>query len=96
MSTGGPLINGDRRRKPFDEIDTWLLEAAEKLTRVTRKGFNETSLAVLVNRLEAQARLSGAANTGKNGESATRDLEIDVFEIVLRGPSYGDGPHNQV
>src|SRR5258707_2847891 len=80
---GVRLLNGDRGRDAADIIDARLVHSIEELPHIRTEGFDVTSLAFGVNRLECQTRFAAAARSGDDGQFSQRKIDIDAFEIVL-------------
>jgi hypothetical protein len=47
-------------------------------------------LSFRVNRIESQGRLAGTGEAGDYSEAIARDVDVDVFEVVLARASYTD------
>ena len=86
------LLDGDRRRKPFDDVDFGALHLVEKLARVGGKRLNVAALALCVNGVESERGFSRAGKTGDDREAVPGDFDADVFQVVLaRAPDYQFG-----
>jgi hypothetical protein len=77
------LVNRDGRRQALDRVDVGLVHLTQELPRVGRQRFDVAALALGVDRVERQRRLSGPRQPGDDGQRVPRDLDRDVFEIVL-------------
>src|SRR5207302_6384508 len=85
----GFLLDGDRRRKPFDDIDFGALHLVEKLPRVGGERFDVAALAFRVNGVKRERRFSRAGEAGDDREAVPGDFDADVFQVVLaRAPDY--------
>ena len=80
---GTALFDGDRGGKSFDEIHLRLLHLVEELPRIGGKRFDIFALAFGVNRIEGERRLARTAQTGDDHQFVARDLEREIFEIML-------------
>ena len=56
IARGGLLVDGDRRRQAFDELDVGLVHLPEELTSVGREALDVAALALGVDRVEGQRR----------------------------------------
>ena len=59
------------------------MELVEKLPRVRRKGFDVFALAFGVDRIESERRLAGTTDAGNHDQLVARNLQREIFEIVL-------------
>src|SRR5450755_2247061 len=79
------LLNRDRRRKTLDKIDVRLFHFIEKLPGVSRQTLDVTPLPFGVERIERERRFARAAQTRDNNQLFSRNLEMEILEIVLAG-----------
>ena len=86
------LLDGNRRRQPFDEVDVGLFHHLQKLARVGRQRFDVTALAFRVKRIEGERRLARARQSGDHDELIARQVEIDVLQIVRARAANADQP----
>ena len=91
FSTGGLLLDGDRRRQPLDVVDIRLLHHLEELPRIGRQALDIAPLALGIDRVEGERGLAGAGQPGEHDERVARDRQVDVLEIVLARAADGDG-----
>ena len=89
-STHRLLVNGDRWRQPIDVLDTGLFKTTQKLARIGGQGLQKSSLAFLVQGVKGKAGLSRATDPRKDRQSVARDLQRDVFQVVLGSTADGD------
>ena len=54
VAAGGPLLDRNGRREPFDRIDVGLLQAVQELPRVGGEAFDVATLPFRVERIERQ------------------------------------------
>src|SRR5690606_19649006 len=80
-----PLLDGDGRREPRDEVDVRLVHPLEELARVGGERLDVAPLALGVDRVEDEARLPRARRAGDDDELLLRDREVYVLEVVLPG-----------
>ncbi len=79
------LVDRDGRREPVDRVDVGLLHHLEELARVGRERLDVPSLPLRVDRVEGEARLSGAREAGHADERVPRQPDRDVLQVVLAG-----------
>ena len=77
------LLDRDRRRQAVDQVDVGLLHSLEELPRVRGERLDVPALPLGVDRVERERGLAGAGRPGDDGERPARDLEVEVFEVVL-------------
>ena len=87
------LFDRDRRRQPFDVVDVGLFHHRQKLPRVRRQRFDVAALALRVQRVERERRLSGPDRPGDHDELVARDRQVEVLQIVGAGPTQRDLVH---
>ena len=83
FAAGAALLDRDRRRKTFDEIDVRFFHLIEKLPGIGGQTLDVTPLAFGIERIESERRLSRAAQAGDNDQFLTRNLDVEILEIVL-------------
>ena len=59
------------------------LQHAEELARVGRERLHVAALPFGKDRIEGQARLAGARETGNDHQLLARNVEVDVLEVVF-------------
>ena len=79
----GPLFDGDGRGQPLDVADFRLAHAVEELAGVGGEAFHVAALALGVERVERERGLAGAGEPGDDGETVTRDRDVDVFQVMF-------------
>ena len=89
-AVGGFLLDGDGGAEAIDGIDFGALHLIEKLARVGGEGFDVAALSFGVDGVEGERGFAGAAKSGDDGEGVARDLDVDIFEIVLACAVHGD------
>ena len=77
------LVDRDGRRQPVDLVDVGLLHLAEELARVGAQALDVPSLALGIDRVEGEAGLAGAAQSGDDDEAIAREGDRDVLEVVF-------------
>ena len=94
---GGPrvaaarlLIDRDRRRQPFDDVDVGLVHLPEELARIRAQRLDVPPLPFRVDRVERQARFARTRQPGEHDQLVARQLDVDVLEVVLSGASNHD------
>src|ERR1019366_5763252 len=75
----GPLLDGDRGAEPVDALDVGLRELLEELPRVRAQGLDVASLALGVDRIEGERRLTRTAGAGEDDDLASRQAYTDVL-----------------
>ena len=77
------LLDRDRGRKPFDEIDVRLFHLVEELPGISRKALDVAALAFGIERIEGERRFPRAAQAGDHDQLLPRNLDVEILEIVL-------------
>ena len=90
VARGRLLVDRDRRREAFDRVDVGLLHQAEELARVGRERLDVAPLPLGVDRVEGEARLARAGEPGDHDQRVSRQLDVDVLEVVLTGAGDDD------
>ncbi len=90
VPTGRFLVDGDGRRQALDEVDVGFVHLAQELAGIRRQRFDVAALALGVDRVEGQGRLPGAGETGEDDELVSREIEVDVGEVVFPGAADDD------
>ena len=89
---GGFLLDGDRRRKPFDHIDFRALHLVEKLPRISGERFDVAALAFGIDGIEGQRRLARTGEASDDRKAVPGNFNADILEVVLaRAPDYQFG-----
>ncbi len=79
------LLDGEHRGESVDEIDVGTLELVEHLTRLRREALHVLAVALGVDRVEGQRRLTRTAGAGEDHEFAARQPQLEVLQVVLAG-----------
>ena len=87
---GGFLLDGDGGREALDGIHFGALHLIEELPRVSGKGFDVAALALGVDGVKRERGFAGAGKPGDDGEGVARDLQADIFQVVLAGAANDD------
>ncbi len=77
------LVDRDGRRKALDEVDVGLLHLTEELPCVSRERLDVSPLPLGVDRVERERGLARPREPGDDHELVTRDLDVDVLEVVF-------------
>ena len=77
------LVDGDGWRDALDVLDLRLVHALQELPRVGRKALDVAPLPLGVQRVEGQAGLARAADAGNDEQLVQRDVQRQVFEVVV-------------
>ena len=85
VGASAPLLNGNRRRQAFDEVDVRLFHLIEELTGVGRQAFHIAALPFGIKSIESEGRFPGPAQSGDHDQFFSRNLDIEILEIVLAG-----------
>ncbi len=91
---GGFLLDGDRRRQPFDVVDVRFFHQRQELTRIGGERFNVAALSFGIQRVESQRGLAGTRQPGDDNQFVARDDQVDVLEIVGAGAPNFDLIHS--
>jgi hypothetical protein len=91
VAAGGLLVDRDRRREPLDVVDVRLVHLPEELPRVRRQALHVAPLALGVEGVEGEARLSAPRQAGDHDEVVARDVDRHVAQVVLARPHDADG-----
>ncbi len=89
------LLDRDRRRQTFDQVDVGLLHQLQELPRVRRQRLDVAPLAFGVQRVERERRLAGARQAGDDDQLLARQVEIDVLQVVRAGAAYANLVHRR-
>jgi hypothetical protein len=87
---GRLLLDRDRRRQPLDGVHLRLLHLLQELPRVGGERLDVAPLALRIDGVERQGGLAGPGQPGDDHELVPGDLDVDVLEIVLAGPTDDD------
>ena len=84
------LLDGDGGREALEAVDFRLLKLLGELAGVGGHGVEETALALGEKDVEGEGRFPGAGEAGDDDELVARDLDGDVFEVVVAGAAQSD------
>ncbi len=87
VAVGGLLFDGDGRAEPFDGVHLGPLHLLAKLPGIRGEGLDVAPLALGVKDVEGEARLARPAQSRDYSQPVARDVEVDVFQVVLAGAS---------
>ena len=79
---GGLLLDRDRGREALDAIDVGLVHHREKLTRIGGERFDITPLPFRIQGIEGKRGLARAGQAGQDDQPVTRQIDIDVLQVV--------------
>ena len=77
------MINGDGWAEAGDSVDVRFIRDAEEHAGVRAKRLDIAALALRVNGIKSLAGLAGAGEASQDYELVARNVNIDVFEVVL-------------
>ena len=80
---GAALFDGDGRRKTFDEVHLRLLHLIQELAGIGGETLDVFALALGVDGVKRERRLAAAAQAGDDHQLVARDVQREIFEIVL-------------
>ena len=85
------LLDRDRRRQAFDQIDVGLVHQLQELPRVRRKRLDIATLPFRVQRIECERALARAGQAGDHDQPMPRQVEVQVLQIVRARTADADG-----
>ena len=85
-----PLFDRDGRWQPFDRLEIGLAHLIEELSGVGRQGLHVLALALREDRVEGERALARTRHAGHHHQPVSRELEIDVLQVVLPGSADAD------
>ena len=88
---GVGLLDGDGRAEALDEIHVWLFQLIQKLPRISAEALDVTTLAFGIEGVKRQGGLARTTDAREHDELVTRDIDVDVLEIVLSRAADSDG-----
>jgi hypothetical protein len=86
------LLKSDGGRKTVDGIDLGDAHLVKETAGVRGHGFEIAALGFGVKCAEGERRLARTGDAGEDDEGITRDLDVDVLEIVLASTAYANEP----
>ena len=87
------LLDRNRRREAFDQIDVGLFHQLQELPRVGRQRLDVAPLSLGVQRVEGERALARAGEPGDDDQPVSRQIEVDVLEVVRSGAADADVFH---
>ncbi len=88
VARGGLLVDRDRRRQALDRVHVRLVHLAQELTRVSAQRLHVAPLALGIDGVEGEARLTGAGQARDHDQRISRQPQVKVLEVVLAGAGY--------
>src|SRR5437016_13782570 len=86
------LLDGDRRGKPFNDVDFGALHLVKELAGVGGERFDVAALAFGVDGVESERGLTRTGEPRDDRKGVPRNFDADVFQVVLaRAPDYQFG-----
>lgn len=85
------LLDGNRGRQAFNQIDIGFVHHLQKLPRIRRKAFDITPLPFGIQRVKRQRRLAAARQPRYHHQLVARNVQIDVFQIMRARAADADG-----
>ena len=90
IARGGLLLDGNGGRQAVDLVDVRLLHHLQELPRVSREAFHIAALALGIDGVEGERGFARAGQACEHHEPVARDVEVDIFKIVLARAADGD------
>jgi hypothetical protein len=87
------LLDRDRRRQAFDQVDVGLFHELQELPRVRRQRLDVAALPLRVQRVEGQRALARTGQPGDHDQPMPRQVEIQVLEVVRACTANADRIH---
>src|SRR5699024_546973 len=87
VTAGRFLVDGDRGRKTFDEVDVGFVHLRQELAGIGGQGLHVATLSLGEDRVEGQGGLPRTGQTGEHDHGVARQIQRDVLEVVFPGPS---------
>ena len=84
------LVDGNRGRKAFDQIDIGLLHHAQELPGIGGQRLHVPPLSFRVDGVEGERRLSRTRKPGDDDELVLGDVDVHVLEVVGAGAAHAD------
>ena len=72
-------------------IDVRLLHHLQELARIGRQALDITALPLGIDRVECERGLARPGKAGDDHQPVARNVDIDVFEVVLARAAHRDG-----
>jgi hypothetical protein len=90
VAVGRLLVDRDGGAQPLDEVDVGAVDLPEELAGVGAERLDVASLPLGEDRVECEARLAAARQSGEDDHRVARDRQIDVLQVVHAGPLDAD------
>ena len=84
------LVHDDGRRQPLEDIHLRTRQRRHEALHERAIGLVDQPLGLGRDRSEGERALARPRNAGEHGHPALRDLDADVFEVVLAGAVHAD------
>ena len=84
------LLDADRRTQPFDDVDIGLVHQLQELPRVGAQALDIATLPFGIQRVECEARFARAAQPGDDHQLMSRDVDINVLQVVRASAPHAD------
>ena len=84
------LLDGDRRRQAVDQVDIRFLHLLQKLASIGGERLDVSALALRVDRVKREGRLTGTGEASDHHQSVTRKIDVNVLQIVNAGTPHSD------
>src|SRR5205814_68889 len=81
------LVDGDRRRQPFDEVDIGLIHLAQELAGIGGQRLHVPALAFGIDRVEGEGGLPRPRQACEHDQPLAGQFEAEVLQVVLPGPA---------
>ena len=88
------LLNTDRGRQTFDEIDIRFFHQREELPRVGRQRLYIAALAFGINGVKGQGGFPRSRQARNHDQFIARQVDVDTLQIVGSGPTDLDVAHS--
>ena len=88
------LFNGNSRGEPFDVIDIGLFHHRKELAGIRRERLDIAALTFGVQGIEGQGRLARTRQPGYHDQLVTRQIKVNVLQVVGARPTNQDGIHS--
>ena len=87
------LLDRDRRRQAFDQVDVGLFHQLQELARVRRQRLDVAALAFGVQRVERERALARSRQSGDDDQPVARQVEVEILEVVRARAADADLVH---
>jgi hypothetical protein len=90
---GGLLLDRDGRRQALDGVDVGFVHHRQELPGIGRQRLHVAALALGIEGVEGQRGLARARQAGDDDQPVTRQVDIDVGQVVGAGAADADQIH---